>query len=83
MEIGNRSKLILFPSYSRNSDQVEWYKMGNFSALYYVYRMADRMGKTPKIQRDNDRFSKMHGIVCINGIERFLERTMKLNEFEK
>ncbi|MBQ3470443.1 hypothetical protein IJH23_01890 [Candidatus Saccharibacteria bacterium] len=83
MEIGNRSKLILFPSYSRNRDQVEWYKMGNFSALYYVYRMADRMGKTPKIQRDNDRFSKMHGIVCINGIEKFLERTMKLNEFEK
>ena len=38
MEIGNRSKLILFPSYSRNSDQVEWYKMGNFFALYYVYK---------------------------------------------
>lgn len=38
MEIGNRNKLILFPSYSRNSDQVEWYKMGNFSALYYMYK---------------------------------------------
>lgn len=83
MEIGNRSKVILFPSYSRNSDTTEWYKMGNFSALYYAYRMAERMGKVPKIQVDKDRFSKMHSIVCIRDIDKFVNSAMALGEFER
>lgn len=83
MEKGNQSKIIVFPSYSRKSGKLEWYKMGNFSALYYVYRMADRMGRSAKIQKDTDKFSKMEAIASIKGVEKFLELAMKLNEFER
>lgn len=83
MEIGNRSKVILFPSYSQKTDELKWYKMGEVSALYYAYRMADRMGRKGKTQRDTDKFSKMSWIVSINGIEKFLEQAMQLNEFER
>ena len=81
MEVGNRDKIIIFPSYSRNKDELTWYKMGNFSALYYLYRMADRMGKTPKPQKDNDHFSKMDVIVSISDVDKFIKTAMRLNEF--
>ena len=80
LEHGNKSRIILFPSYSRKSDKLEWYKMGEFSALYYVHRMASRMGRTAKIMKDTDRFGKMSAIVSIRNVEKFLEDAMKLNE---
>lgn len=83
MEKGNNSKVILFPSYSKKSDTLEWYKMGNLSALYYVYRMADRMGRTAKIYKDTDKFAKMKSIASIRGVDQFLDQAMQLNEFEK
>ena len=82
LERTNRSRLILFPSFSRESDTTEWYKMGNFSALYYVYRMADRMGRTAKVQKDKDRFAKMDYIASIKGIEGFIAQAMELKEFD-
>ena len=81
LERGNNSRLILFPSYSRDSDQTEWYKLGNLSALYYTYRMADRMGRSARIMRDTDKFAKMDGIVSIRGIKKFIEQVELLNEF--
>ena len=84
MEKGNQSKVILFPSYSRKSDKLEWYKMGNFSALYYVYRMADRMGRSGKLRPDTDKFAKMHdGVVSIKGVEKFTNQAMRLEEFAR
>lgn len=83
MEKGNTSRIILFPSYSRDSDKLEWYKMGDFSAMYYVYRMAARMGRTAKIQKDTDRFSRMNMIAMIRGIDKFLDLVKNLNEIER
>ena len=84
MEVGNKSRIILFPSYSRKTDNIEWYKMGDFSALYYTYRMADRMGrKMPTIMKDTDKFYKMRSIVAIRDIDSFIEKAMQLNEFER
>ena len=83
LERTNRSRLILFPSFSRESDTTEWYKMGDFSALYYVYRMADRMGRTAKVQKDKDRFAKMDYIASIKGIEDFIAQAMELREFDR
>ena len=83
MEIGNKDKIIIFPSYSKKKDGATWYKMGNFSALYYVYRMADRMGKKPKPQKDRDHFSKMRVIVSIFDVDGFVKQAMELNEFDR
>lgn len=84
MEIGNKSRIILFPSYSRNGAALEWYKMGDFSALYYTYRMSERMGrKAPTIQKDTDKFYKMRSIVSIRDVDTFIEQAMKLNEFDR
>lgn len=84
MEKGNQSRLILFPSYSRKKDEVEWYKMGNFSALYYVYRMADRMGRSARLMRDTDKFGKMvEGVASIRNIDKFLAQVARLNEFDE
>lgn len=82
MEKGNKSTIILFPSYSRNSDKLEWYKMGDFSAMYYVYRMAARMGRIAKLQKDTDKFWRMDYIASIRGVEKFLELAEKLNVFD-
>ncbi len=82
MEKGNKSTIVLFPSYSKNSDKLEWYKMGDFSAMYYVYRMAARMGRAAKLQKDTDKFWRMDYIASIRGIEKFLELAMKLNEID-
>lgn len=84
METGNQSKIILFPSYSRNGAELSWYKMGDFSALYYTYRMAERMGRRmPTIQKDKDRFYKMRMIVSVRDVDELIEQAMKLKEFEK
>ena len=83
MEQGNNSKVILFPSYSRKSDELSWYKMGEFSALYYVHRMAVRMGRTAKVTKDTDRFAKMHVIASVRDAEAFVERAMQLGDFER
>ena len=84
MEMGNQSRVILFPSYSRNGSELSWYKLGDFSALYYTYRMAERMGRNiPTIQKDKDRFYRMKMIVSIRDVDEFIERALKLKEFEK
>ena len=83
MEKGNQSMIILFPSYSRDSDKLEWYKMGEFSAMYYVYRMAARMGRTAKLQKDTDKFWRMSTIASIKMVDRFLELAKGLNEIDR
>ena len=50
LEQENNDAVILFPA-----ADAPWYKMGNFSALVYVFDLGLRMGKAPKIQIDNDK----------------------------
>ena len=83
MEKGNKSRIILFPSYSRNFDDLQWYKLGDFSAIYYAYRMASRMGRTVKVQKDTDKFSRMEAICCIKEVDKFLKLATELNEVER
>ena len=42
MEKGNQSRIIVVPSIKSGDG---FYKVFDFSALYYVYRLADRMGR--------------------------------------
>lgn len=83
LEAENRSKIIIFPSYSRIAED-KWYKMGDFSALYYAFRMSSRMDrKEPTIQKDKDRFARMKSIVSIRDIDKFVADAMKLEDFRK
>ena len=83
MELGNKDKIIIFPSYSRKSANLTWYKLGDFSAEYYLYRMADRMGRNPSPRKDTDNFGRMHVIVSIKDVDKFLDEAMKLNDFSR
>ena len=83
MEKGNQAKVILFPSFSRKSDKLEWYKLGEFSALYFTYRMADRMGRVPKIMRDTDKFCKMHAVVSVRDVDKVVAQAMSLGDFSR
>ena len=82
LEKNNRSRVILFPSYSRKGDKLEWYKLGELSALYYAYRMADRLGRAARVMKDTDKFAQMHAIVSVREIDKLLEQAMRLGEFE-
>ena len=83
MELGNKDKIIIFPSYSRKNANLTWYKLGDFSAEYYLYRMADRMGRSSSPRKDTDNFGRMHVIVSIRDVDKFVEEAMKLNEFSR
>ncbi len=50
LERENNDSIIVFPA----ADE-PWYKMGNFSALVYIFDVGLRMGKFPKIQVDGDK----------------------------
>lgn len=71
MENGNKSRVIVFPSLKGEG---EWYKMINFSALYYAYELAERMGRSVILRNDNDRHSRGFYVASINGIEKFKQQ---------
>lgn len=75
LEASNQSKLIFFPSMSGSGD---WYKAVNFSALYYAYRLAVRMGRTANIKKDSDRFLKCEYMVSMVGMEKFTKQFAEL-----
>ncbi len=77
MEYGNNQKIIVFPSLTSSG---EWYKLIEFSALYYVYRLAARMGRTAKIYNDSDKCSKAVFSASFQGIESFMEQMMRLED---
>lgn len=77
MEKGNKERVILVPSISQKG---EFYKLFDFSALYYVYRLADRMGRNAKLMRDTDRFSKTLYAASLVGVEKFVEQMKKFDE---
>lgn len=71
LEVGNNSRLILFPS---NGVGGEWYKMIEFSALYYSYRLAEKMGRKATVRPDNDAHAKARYMVSLTGVEKFIEQ---------
>lgn len=71
LEKGNQSRVIIFPSLVGAPG---WYKAIQFSALYYAYRLADRMGRKVRVLKDTDRFSKAEFAVSITNLEKFTEQ---------
>lgn len=74
MEDTNRDKLILYQA----TFDGEFYKALNTSALYYSYRLAQRMGRTSHIMIDKDRFSTTRYIASIRGIDKFIKQFKEL-----
>lgn len=77
MEKGNQSRVIVFPSLTNGSG---WYKVIEFSALYYVYRLADRMGRSARIYKDSDKFSKGVYSATFQNIDKFVEQFNRLEQ---
>lgn len=77
MEIGNQDRIIAFPSLISGT---KWYKMIEFSALYYAYRLAPRMGRKARVLKDSDRFSKAHFVASLTEIEKFAEQIQDYEE---
>ena len=75
MEKGNNDRVIVVPSIKSNDG---FYKVFDFSALYYVYRLADRMGRSAKLMNDNDRYSKMIHAASLVNIDKFIEQFKRL-----
>ena len=80
LEKENRDKLILFRSIeTKNSEPDEWYKMGGNSLLFYVYVVAPRLKKQPKIRKDTDmRYRFREGVVSVHWKDNFVKNMEKL-----
>lgn len=79
LEATNRTQLILYKS-SENGD---FYKALDTSALYYAYRIAQRMGRKCNVMVDKDRFAKATFVASISGgIEKFIEQYKELEGLE-
>lgn len=79
MKKGNKERLIVVPSIITGEG---FYKVFDFSALYYVYRLADRMGRKARILNDNDRFSKMINVASIVNMDKFILQMKQLEDSE-
>ncbi len=74
MEKGNKGRIIVMPAITSPN----FYKVFDFSALYYVYRLADRMGRSARLMHDSDRNSKMLHSASLVKIDKFLEQMERL-----
>lgn len=69
---GDYSKLYFYPSYT-SADGDVWYKALDFSALYYSYILAPRMGRTANIYDDRDSYSRSKYIASVKEIDDMAE----------
>ncbi len=69
-EASNNSRIIIFPVLTGRG---EWYKTVEFSALYYVYRLAERMGRNAKIYKDKDNFLKCMYTASLQNVEKLVQ----------
>ena len=79
MERGNNQKIIIFPSLVNGEG---WYKVVEFSALYYVYRLAPRMGRKAHIYKDSDKYSKCLFSATFQNIEKFVFDMDRLDDLK-
>ena len=75
LEKGNQSRLIVVPSIVTGDG---FYKVFDFSALYYVYRLAERMSRSARLLSDNDHFSRMIYMASIVNLDKFIAQMMHL-----
>lgn len=66
--VGEFGKIFLYPSYT-GKDGAVWYKMLDFSALYFVYYLAERMAMNVNIYEDKDSYIKSNYTASIPDIE--------------
>ena len=75
--IGDYSRIFLYPSYVAKSAKT-WYKMMDFSALYFVYYLSERMGMEVQVCEDTDNYAKVAYIASVPDIDSVLEKFLKL-----
>lgn len=78
MEAKNRDRVIFYKS----SEDGKFYKALDTSALYYAYRLADRMGRKCNIMIDTDRFCKAQFVASVAGIDKFVQQYKELEGLE-
>lgn len=71
----NRNQIICVPCIM---DGKGFYKLFEVSALYYVYRLADRMQRTANLRSDTDDFLKAVHTASITNIGKFAEQMKQL-----
>lgn len=77
LEKNNRQKIILVPSFDKNGVS-DFYKLFDFSALYYAHRLADRMGRQARVMNDNDRYLKADYVVSLVGVGKFIQQIKEI-----
>lgn len=79
LEATNRTQLIFYKS-SENGD---FYKALDTSALYYAHRLAQLMGRKCNVMIDKDRFLKADFVASISGgIDKFTKQYKELEGLE-
>lgn len=71
----NRTQIICVPCIMDNRG---FYKLFEISALYYVYRLADRMQRTANLRADSDDFLKAVHTASLTNIGKFVEQMKQL-----
>ena len=74
MEATNRDKLIFYMS----SENGEFYKALETSALYYSQRLATLMGRKSNVMIDTDRYSKAMYVASVANMDKFVEQFEKI-----
>lgn len=75
LEANNNQRIIVVPSLLGDA---KFYKVFEFSALYYVYRLADRMERSARMVPDTDHFVRMRYTASLVDIEKFIEQMERL-----
>lgn len=74
---GDYGRIFLYPSYTSTDGKV-WYKMIDFSALYFVYFLSERMGMNVNIYADTDRYAKSDYAASVTDIKKVTSEFMRL-----
>lgn len=77
-QVGEYGKIFVYPSYTDTNGKI-WYKMVDFSALYFHYHLADRMGVTANIFVDEDKYLQRRYTASIADIDRVALQFIELN----
>lgn len=75
--MGDYGRLFMYPSYTDSKGKI-WYKMLDFSALYYAYCLADAMGVTANVMNDTDKYVRAEYVVSVYDPEIVAEKFYEL-----
>lgn len=74
---GDYGRLFFYPSYTAKNGEI-WYKTLDFSALYFVYNLAERIGMNVNIYDDKDAYVKATYTASVRDIEKVAIKFMEL-----